>query len=719
MATDGRSLELTGGDYPEDVEAMFFTPNSFDFLGVPPALGRSIVPSDAPDAQAPQPVVVLSYKFWQRRFGANPGVLGQSIQLNRKSYRIIGVAAPRFTWNRKDVYLPLQLTQDPSPAYSVYLRLKPGATKQAASAALQPLLDEFARQNPKQFPEHFQVALEGLNDWVVKGMGSTLDLLFGGVALLLLIGCGNVSILLLARGTAREHELAVRSALGAGRARIIRQLLTESVLLAFAGAALGVLIAYAAVRVIKVILPQFAIASEVSVGINLPVLFFSVAVALATGILFGLAPALRLSRPIPGKALQSRARRIAGSVRGRRMHHLLIASQIALTLLLLAGAGAAINGFLRLINLPPGYDPHNVISVWIPLHVNSYTRWSERSAYIEQLRDAVNHVPGVAMTAIATNATPPQAGWRMPFELLGAHPLGAQTALVNVVGPEFFRVLRIPLMQGRTWSESENHNGAHLAVINQTMARMYFPDGDAVGHSIKLPALADDPPSTLAATGIAGSWLQIIGVVADSRNDGLRNPVSPAIFIPYTLCMPQGTVFLVRTNVPPLTLLHAIRQAVASVNADQITARVITDLDHWISDQPEWQQGRLVAWLLATFAVLALCLAAVGLYSTVSYAVAERTSEFGIRMALGAERGHILRVVFASTVASVGSGIAAGVILALALQSLLASWVGGNLRNPILLLCGAILLTLVSALACYLPARRAAHLDPMTALRCE
>ena len=571
----------------------------------------------------------------------------------------------------------------PSNTYSVSLRLKPGVTKQAASAALQPIMDQFIRKNPKQFPEHSQVALDGLNDWVVKDMGSTLYLLFGGVALLLLIGCGNVSILLLARGTAREHELAVRSALGAGRGRIIRQLLTESVLLAFTGAAMGVLIAYGTVRVIKIILPQFSFASEVSVAINLPVLFFSVAVALATGILFGLAPALHLSRPMPGKALQSGARRVAGSVRGRRMHHLLIATQIALTLVLLAGAGAAIQGFRHLINLPLGYDPHNVISVWFPLRDNSYTNGSERSAYFEQLRDAVNHVPGVAITAVANNATPPHAGWRMPFELLGAHPLGAQTALVNVVGSEFFSVLRIPLMQGRIWNESENRNAAHLAVINQTMARMYFPDGDAVGHSIKLPALADNPPSTLAATGISGSWLQIIGVVADSRDDGLRNHVSPAIFLPYTLCMPQGTVFLVRTNVPPLTLLHAIRQAVAAVNSDQITARVITDLDHWISDQPEWQQGRLVAWLLATFAVLALCLAAVGLYSTVSYAVAERTSEFGIRMALGAERGHILRVVFASTVASVGSGIAAGVILALTLQSLLASRVGGNLRDPI------------------------------------
>jgi predicted permease len=411
-------------------------------------------------------------------------------------------------------------------------------------------------------------------------------------------------------------------------------------------------------------------------------------------------------------------RTISGSGRGRRTHGVLISAQIALTLLLLVSAGAAIEGFVRLLHAPLGYDPHNVISIFIPLHENTFTSWSGRLAYFEQLRERVSQVPGVTMTAFAPNATPPHAGSNMPFEVLGQPGLGQRTTLVNLVGPEFFSTLRIPLLQGRIWSETEDHNGAHLAVINETMARLYFPKGDAPGHSIKLPGLVNRPP-LVPAGGIADAWLQVIGVVGDSRNDGLRNAVVPAIFIPWTLYITPGTQILVRSKTPPLGLLHSIRLALAAVNPDQQAARVVSDLDTWISDQPEWQQEHLIAWLFAAFAVLALSLAAVGLYSVVSYTVAQRTNEFGIRMALGAQRGHVLRLVFASTAMSIGSGVVAGGALALAMNSVLATWVGANLRDPILMPAGAVLLTLVAAIACLLPARRAAHVDPMTALRSE
>jgi predicted permease len=369
--------------------------------------------------------------------------------------------------------------------------------------------------------------------------------------------------------------------------------------------------------------------------------------------------------------------------------------------------------------LPLGYDPHNVISIWIPLHEKSYASWSGRAAYFEQLRAKVGTVPGVRMTAIATNATPPNAGSEMPFEVLGQPGLGQRTALLNLVGPEFFSTLRIPLLQGKIWSETENHNGAPLAVINETLARLYFPNGDPVGRSLKLPDIENPPADLILAPGTASSWLQIVGVVGDSRDAGLRNPVRPAIFVPWTLQMPPSTQILVRSEVPPLGLLNAIRRAVATVNPDQQAARVVSDLDKWISDQPEWQQEHLVAWLFAAFAVLALSLSAVGLYSVVSYTVTQRTNEFGIRVALGAQRGHVLQIVFASTVVSVGSGVLVGVVLTLALNPLLAQWVGGNLRDPMLLTAGALLLCLVAAIACLLPALRAAHVDPMTAVRCE
>jgi predicted permease len=720
VAMDSWSLTLTGGDFPEDVETLFVTSNAFDFLGEPPLLGRGLIPSDAVDGQEPQPVAVLSYQFWQRHFNANPDAVGKTLQLNRKSYRIVGVAAKRFRWEAKDVYLPLDLTQDPKLTYRFVLRLKPGESRTAVSAGLQPLMEQFAREMPNRFPEHFQVTLHGLNDWVIERMGHTLVLLLGGVALLLAIGCGNVSILLLARGTVREHEFAVRTAIGAGRGRIVRQLLTESLLLAMTGAAMGILVANGAVAAIRILLPQYNMfASESSVSINLPVLFFSIGLALATVILFGLSPALQLSRPEPGKLLQSGVRKIAGSIQGRRTHSALISGQIALALLLLACSSATIDGFVRLLHLPLGYDPHNVISIWIPLQERSYTSWSGRAAYFEQLRARVGTVPGVRMTAIATNATPPNAGSEMPFEVLGHPGLGQQTALLNLVGPEFFSTLRIPLLQGRIWSETENHNGATLAVINETLARLYFPNGDPVGHSLKLPDIENPPADLTSAPGIAASWLQIVGVVGDSRDAGLRNPVKPAIFVPWTLRMPPSTQILVRSEVPPLGLLNAIRRALATVNPDQQAARVVSDLDKWISDQPEWQQEHLVAWLFSAFAVLALSLSSVGLYSVVSYTVTQRTNEFGIRVALGAQRRHVLQIVFASTVVSVGSGVLVGVVLTLALNPLLAQWVGGNLRDPMLLSAGVLLLCLVAAIACLLPALRAAHVDPMTAVRCE
>ena len=321
---DDWSLTVTGKDLPEDVQGVYFSSNGFTFMGVPPALGRGLIPSDAIDGQEPQPVVVLSYKFWQRHFNGDPSVLGQNLQLVRKNYTIVGVAGPRFTWGDGDVYLPQKVTQDPVKAFYVGVRLKPGVTHEAANAALQPLIQQFAKETPKHFPsDHFRLNVVGLNEQFVHDLGGTLYLLFSAVALLLAIGCGNVSILLLARGTARQHEFAVRTAIGASRGRIVRQLLTESLLLSLTGAALGVLLAYRALALIVELLPKYSFPHEASIQINLPVLAFSVGVALFTGILFGLWPALQLSRPEVSQVMQSNTRKIAGAVRGRTTHGVL------------------------------------------------------------------------------------------------------------------------------------------------------------------------------------------------------------------------------------------------------------------------------------------------------------------------------------------------------------------------------------------------------------
>ena len=713
------NLSTTGGDLPEAADVGFLSSNSFHDLGVPMLMGRGLSPADSIDGQEPQPVCVIAWRFWHRHFNGSPAALGQTVELDHKKYTIVGIAPPRFIWYSDDVYVPLKVTSDPGLLYITMPLLKPGVTMAQANQALQPIVEEFARQDPKRFPEHFKVDLKGLNDWVIESLGSTLYLLLGAVALLLAIGCGNVSILLLARGAAREHELALRAAVGAARHRIVRQLLTEALLLAVTGAALGVALAFALLKLILWILPKYQFAPEVAIAINVPVLLFSAGVALATAVIFGLWPAWKMSRPGISRMMQAGSRKVAGSVESRRTHGALIAAQIALTLTLLAAAGGAMQGFVRLIHSPLGYDPHNVMPVWIPLHEGTLTIWAERAAYFDRVRTALSSVPGVVEAAISSNATPPENGAMMRYEVLGRTSGEQVTATMDLVSPGYFHLLRIPLVQGRLWTEEENRTGAHYAVINQAMMRREFPGGDAVGKQVRLPELEGRSTYTLAEPGIADAWLQIVGVVADARNDGLKKPVQPAIYVPDTLSMSEFTQVLVKTQAAPATMVHALREQLKSVNADQQTGSDLETLEDWIHEEPEWAQEHLVAWIFGLFAGLALVLAAVGLYSVVSYSVAQRTGEFGIRMALGAERSHVIRIVFASTAWSVAAGIAAGVGLTLVLTRVLAGFSAETAGSAWMLGVAIGLLSAVALAACLAPALRAARVDPMKALRCE
>ena len=717
--TDDWRLTVTGSDLPEDVQGAYVSSNTFNFMGVPPALGRAIEPSDAIDGQDPQPVVMLGYKFWQRHFHSDPAVLGKTLQLVRQNYTIIGVAASRFTWDDGDVYLPKKINGDQTKSYYVGLRLKPGVTHEQANAALQPLIEQFAKQTPKNFPpDKIRMHVVGLNEDFVKDLGGTLYLLFGSVALLLVIGCGNVSILLLARATARNHEFAVRSAIGASRTRIIRQLLTESLLISSVGAAIGLVLARQSLNTIVANLPAYSFPHEAAIHINVPVLLFCIGVAFGTGILFGLWPAWQLARVDASQVLQSSTRKVAGSVRGRRVHSALIGGQIALTLLMLAGAGAAIEGFVRMVNVHLGYDPHNIMSVGIPIHDGTYKTWAERAPYFERMRDAVAEVPGVTVAAISSNATPPSNGFEIKFDILGRPHVDGQTLHFNMVSSEYFTALRIPLMQGRIWNGDESHRGAALTVVNQTLARRYFPAGDAIGQVLKIPDLTPQPPYRLISPE-AESGVRIIGVVADKLDDGLSKPVAPELFVPETVAMGMYTQILVRSDSSPLRLLHAVQLKVNSIDRDQQTISDVHDLDQWIRDEPEWARGHLISWLFGAFAGLALALAAVGLYSVVSYLVVQRTNEFGIRIALGAQRNHLLGIVFRSALVSVGSGIAAGVVLTLALSKVMAHWSEESSRDPLLLVASVTVLALVAGIACLVPARRAAGTDAMTAIRYE
>jgi len=720
IAFNGWNLTITGSDVPEDVQAMYFTGNLFQMLGVPPMLGRYYLPSDAPDGQDPQPVIVLGNKFWMHHYNGDRSIVGKTIQLVHKTYTVIGVMPPRFGFMGPDVYLPLKLSSSVTETYGTMVKLRPGVTTKAAAAELQPYFREFAKQTPDHFPKQsYKMEVQNLSYWVTHQISKTLYLLFGAVGLLLAIGCGNVSILLLARGTARQHEFAVRSAVGASGFRIVRQLLTESLLIALTGAGLGVILAYQSLGLIVARLPRNSFPNEADFHVHLPVLIFSVTLALVTGILFGLFPALQLARPEINQVMQSNTRKVAGSVRGKHLHSTLIAGQIALTLLLLTAAGAAIEGFVHMMRVDLGYNPHNAMSVGIPVHENTFTNWSERMNYFAQLREKIATLPDVISTGISTNATPPDSGWTQPFELMGKTATEDQKASINLVDSNYFTTLEIPLRHGRLWDTTEIAHGAPMAVVNEAFVRHYYSNGDILGRSIKIPSLKSEPPNRLDAPGSDG-WLQIIGVTADTLDDGLDKPVKPAIYLPYSLNMWMGTQILVRSRVDPRSILHSVKQQIVSVNPDQ-QATLWDDgvLETWIHNQTVWARGQLVSILFAAFSILALVLAAIGLYSVVSYSVVQRTNEFGIRMALGAQKRDVLKIVLASAGVSVGLGIGVGLALSFGLNRLIARWVENSHHSPLLVLGVSFLLLVVAALACLLPARRASSVDPMTALRCE
>jgi putative ABC transport system permease protein len=712
------SLTVTGGDVPEDVQGIYLTGSGLQFLGLPAMLGRNFLPSDAPDGQEPQPVVVLSHKFWQRHFNGDPSVVGKPIQLVHKTYTILGVLPPRFTWLDGDAYLPLNLSTAQTITYGTFIKLKPGVTRAAAAAELEPLFQQFAKQTPNHFPKQYKLEVRNISYYYMEQLGGTLALLFGAVGLLLAIGCGYVSILLLARGTARQHEFGVRSAVGASGHRIVRQLLTESLLLALSGATIGVLFAYGSLGWIVARLPEYSFPHEADFHVNLTVLLFSVVLALLTSVLFGLFPALRLARPDIGQTMQSGTRKIAGTVRGKQLHNTLIAGQIALTLLMMTAAGAAIQGFMRMMRVPLGYDPHHVMSVGIPIHDNTYKSVTERVNYYEQLREKIGALPDVLSTGISTNATPPNSGWEQTFELSGKPSGEEQKARLEFVSPGYFSTLHMTLLQGRVWGQTEVAHSAPMVLVNETFVRRYYPNGEILGRSLKIPTLKDEPPYTLAAPGSDG-WLQVVGVVADSLNDGLDKPVKPAIFLPYSLYMWMHTQILVQSRVDPLSILHSVRRQIVSVNADQQANGQVNDLDMWIRREPEWARGRLISILFGAFAALALVLAAVGLYSVVSYSVVQRTNEFGIRMALGAQKKDVLWNVLSSAGVSVGSGLLVGLALSLGLNRVISRWVENTAHDPLLILGASVVLLAAAGMACIVPSWRASSVDPMTALRCE
>jgi predicted permease len=725
-----RHMEITNGELPEDISGIYLTENAGAFFGVRPLLGRNIQSSDGESGG--HPVVVLNYRFWQRHFGGDPHVIGRTLEINHAPYTIIGVMPRSFAFNDVvevgDVYLPISRM----PVVGVYvpwIKLRPHVTPAAANSALEPIVRQIAKQKPQGLPDHWHLALQPLIWTFQENIGGTLTLLLAGVVLLLIIGCANCSILLLARGRTRRHELAIRSAIGASRWRIVRQLLVEAIVISCTGAVLGVAASYWLAKLPMVLSPD-SFPAESFIRINAPILAFSVALALLCGILFGLVPALRLSRRDSAHMLPGRQTGVVAAPAKSRWS-VLIAAQVALTLLLMATAGTAIRSFLGLMRTPLGYDPANVMRLGIIPHAHVTAPSEEESvpsrqarvAYIEQIRDKIASVPGVSSAAVAADATPPYSGAYAEgsFEIDGSGDRGQPQARVILVDQRYFAALRVPLLQGRIWNADENTRGDFIAVVNHAFATRYLSPSNALGQQLRIPGLTPRNHYQVASAQ-STAWRQIVGVVGDARNDGLDRPAVPAIYLPYTTLLVSYAQFFVRTQSDPLTCLHSIRAAIASVASDQQISSsgfngTIT-LNEALERDAQYRSQRLFSILFGVFSAMALALALVGIFSLVAYSVAQRTTEFGVRLALGAPRKHVLWVAARIALVSAAAGIVMGLALDSFLGAVLAHWMQ-NVFAAASLFAAAALLALSALLACLLPARHAIAVSPTEALRYE
>src|SRR4051812_7597008 len=715
FASNTWQMTLTEQGLPEAVPTLYVSANGLDVLGVPSLLGRVFNAADGPAGEQAQRVVVLTYRFWQRHFGGRPDAVGQTLSLNREPYTVIGVLPRQYFYTGPELLVPLDLTFDTNFAWGVQARLKPGVNARMAEQRLQPLFDQFAKEAPQRFPKEVRPLVRSLveirraADYV-----PILLLIFVSSMLLLLLACANVSILLLVRGNSRVHEFVVRAALGASRGRLMRQLLVESLFLASSGAALGVAASYWGLPAVLRLFPpnSVPVGDLLTVPVNVPVLLFSAGLAMASALICGLSPALSFSRP----RLTATTRTTAG-VEGRRAHHLLLAAQIALTVLLLVGTGAAVRVLMGLYRTSLGYDPHNVIIASINLPENSHTEWADRATFYERLRNRIADVPQVESVALATYATPPRSGERSVVEVPGRDMTGDEVPIVQRISGHYFATMKIPLIRGRVWSDSESAGAPHVAAVNQTMARELWPDESAIGRRVLIPGyIKSSTYFRLAAPGSDGRF-EIIGVVGDTPNVGLHEPPAPSIYVPYTLMLSDALNVIVRTSHDPLKTTQSIREAVRTVDPNQ-PVNVVRTAEDALADAG-WARERFVTFLLLGFAVVALMLAVVGLYSVVSYSVSCRFKEFGICLALGAGRGRIVHAAVQPTVLAIVAGLFAGLALSVGLNKVVAQWSIGNLNDPIVLVAVSLVLFVVTIMSAAIPATRAASIQPADALRID
>ncbi len=718
----GPGFNITQGR-PEQVRGIHVTEGYFRLFGAPVILGRTFTPQE--DAPHGGRVVVLSYGLWLRRFGGDPGIVGKSLSLGNEPYTIVGVIGKQFRSDpAADLWVPFQfppVSEDMNTYFHVAGLLRPGVTMAQAKAQLDLAAVQYHRDYPYTNPQaRFQI--HPLRDTIVGDVRNSLLILLGAVSLVLLIACANVANLLLARAAGRRREFAIRSALGAGRGRIIRQLFTESILLSVGGGILGLVLGFVGVRALLAIspagLPRIGDGGA-AVGLDWRVLGFTVAVSLATGLLFGLFPALHASRADLNSVLKESSSRGGIGIRQGRMRALLVVSEISLALVLLIGAILLIRTLIALQGVGPGFDPHNVLTMEMSLTGDRF----EKTAGVVQLekdgRRRLNALPGVEVSS-AAYWLPNLVGDELPFEIVGRpadkdHQYDSHWMSVS---PDYLSVFKIPLLRGRAFNEDDTATSPKVAMINEALAQKYWPHQDPIGQEITIskglgPQMDESSPT-------------IIGIVADSHDEGLGQPASPVVMVPipqvtdlYTASYTnvQPLIWVVRTHGDPQALSAAITKELRLASGGFPVAHVRT-MDEVMGSSTSRENFNML--LLSIFGVVALGLAAIGIYGLMAYSVAQRTQEMGIRMALGADRAAVRRLVVWQGAKLAFAGVVLGLGAALGLAHLIASLLFGvKPWDPAAFVAAPLILISVALIAVWLPATRASKVDPMEALRTE
>ncbi len=702
-------FDVTGDGEPERVNAALTTANFFHVLGVAPEVGRAFNADE--ETSGRDRVVVLSHGFWERRFGSRPGVVGSTITLSGLPYTVVGVAPAGFRLgNASDLWAPLRTDTTRgrrADFLSVIARLEPGVSMEQAQAQMTTI----GRALETQYPETntgWSPRLVSLEEQVVGGARPALLVFMGAVGLVLLIACANVANLMLMRAASREREMAIRSALGAGSGRIVRQLLTECVLVSFVGGALGLLFAVWATSALGAVRGAPIPRLDES-GIDGRVVAFTLLLSLVTGLLFGLAPALRLVHGRLRNSLREGARDSSAGIGVHQLRGALVLAEVALALVLLVAAGLLIRSFDKLSRVNPGFDSHSVISAQLVLPRVRYAEETRQLAFYDQLVQSVQAMPGVRSVALASDAPLSGGGNYLSFEVAGRPPADAgtvQDAELLVTNPAYFETLRVPLRAGRVFTTRDDDRATKVAVINAAMAKRYWPDGDPIGARVTL----GDPSDS-------SSWRTIVGVVGDVRQNALSDEPYPQLFLPLAQTPQRAMLLLARTSGNPSALAAPIRQAVSAGDRDLPVSDIRT-LDDRL--QLSVAQPRLSMVLVGTFALLALVLAAVGIYGVLSYTVTQRTRELGIRMALGAESSSVMRLVVGQAMAPAFIGVLLGLAGAWGATRLISSLLFGvSATDPITFIAVTLFLLTVALAASWIPARRATRVDPLIALRSE